>query len=156
MDPCTKPILKTLKAFAKGEIVGWDGGQGFFYLSTLWCSQSGHHPENNWAKFGYILDMKVGPKKIESFYVLGYLLELIFKIWWIWSIVSFQKKSFVYVETWWKFTSRRNTGKGKPFFNQWNFALKNVKMKWFSQFSNTKILSPPSKVWYWVQVYNQN
>jgi hypothetical protein len=46
----------------------------------LWCSQSGHHPENNLAKFGYILDMKV-EKKSKSFYVLGYLLELIIKIW---------------------------------------------------------------------------
>jgi hypothetical protein len=42
------------------------------------CSESGGHPGNNLAKFGYILDMKVGNKiKSESFSVLGYLLELI-------------------------------------------------------------------------------
>jgi len=29
----------------------------------LWCSQSGDHPKNNVANFGYILDMKVGKKK---------------------------------------------------------------------------------------------
>jgi len=45
----------------------------------LWCSQSGHHPENDLAKFGYMLDMKV-EKKSESFYILGYLLEFIIKI----------------------------------------------------------------------------
>jgi hypothetical protein len=33
----------------------------------------------NLAKFGYILDTKVEKKKPESFYVLGYLLELIIK-----------------------------------------------------------------------------
>jgi hypothetical protein len=36
------------------------------------CGQSGHHPENNLAKFGYILDMK-NRKRTESFYILGYL-----------------------------------------------------------------------------------
>jgi len=36
--------------------------------------------KNNLAKFGYILDMKVERKK-ESLYILGYLLELIIKIW---------------------------------------------------------------------------
>jgi hypothetical protein len=46
----------------------------------LWCSQSGHYPENNLAKFGYILDMKV-EKNSKSLYILGYLLELIIKIW---------------------------------------------------------------------------
>jgi hypothetical protein len=46
----------------------------------LGCSQSGHHPENNLAKFGYILDMKLGKKKILSIF-LGYLLELIIKVW---------------------------------------------------------------------------
>jgi hypothetical protein len=32
-------------------------------LSVLACRQSGDHSENNLAKFGYILDMKVGKKK---------------------------------------------------------------------------------------------
>jgi hypothetical protein len=30
----------------------------------LLCSQSGNHSENNLAKFGYVLDMEVGKKKI--------------------------------------------------------------------------------------------
>jgi hypothetical protein len=30
----------------------------------LWCSQSGDHPENNAAKFGFLLDMKVVKNKI--------------------------------------------------------------------------------------------
>jgi len=33
-----------------------------FVLRILWCSQSGDHPENNLAKFRYILDMEVGKK----------------------------------------------------------------------------------------------
>jgi hypothetical protein len=51
--------------------------------SVLACRQSGYHSENNLAKFGYILDMKVGKKKKKrgSFYILGYLLELIIKNW---------------------------------------------------------------------------
>jgi hypothetical protein len=32
-----------------------------------------------YPKFGYILDMKI-KKEMESFYILGYLLELIIKI----------------------------------------------------------------------------
>jgi hypothetical protein len=67
----------------------WDlsGGEGLFLqagflLRILWYNQSGDHPESNLAKFGYILDMKVeGKKKPESFYVIGYLIELVIKIW---------------------------------------------------------------------------
>jgi hypothetical protein len=33
-----------------------------FVLRILWCSQSGDHPENNLAKFDYMLDMKVEKK----------------------------------------------------------------------------------------------
>jgi hypothetical protein len=54
--------------------------------------QSGNHPENNLAKFGYILDMNAGQKP-KSFYILGYLLELVIKIWRIWAI-SFHENSF--------------------------------------------------------------
>jgi hypothetical protein len=46
----------------------------------LWCSQSGNHSQINLAKFGYILDVKVG-KKTELCYILSYVLELIIKIW---------------------------------------------------------------------------
>jgi hypothetical protein len=38
----------------------------------LSCSQSGDHPENNLAKFGYMLDMKVEKKK-NRFYVVLWL-----------------------------------------------------------------------------------
>ncbi len=51
-----------------------------FLSGIWWCSQSGDHSKNNLAKFGYILDRKVERKK-ESLYILGYLLELIIKIW---------------------------------------------------------------------------
>jgi hypothetical protein len=48
-------------------------------LGILQCSQSGNHRENILAKSGYLLYMKL--EKKESFYILGYLLELIIKIW---------------------------------------------------------------------------
>jgi hypothetical protein len=47
----------------------------------LSCSQGGDRPENNLTKSGYLLDMKVGKKKPESFFILGNLLELIIEIW---------------------------------------------------------------------------
>jgi hypothetical protein len=40
-------------------------------------TQSGHPPENNLAKFGYIPNMKVG--NLKTFGSLGYLLELVIK-----------------------------------------------------------------------------
>jgi hypothetical protein len=41
------------------------------------------HPSDDLARFGYTLDMKVGKIKIKikSFYILGYLMALIIKIW---------------------------------------------------------------------------
>jgi hypothetical protein len=36
-----------------------------FVLRILWYSQSGDHPENNLAKFRYILDMEVG-RRIQN------------------------------------------------------------------------------------------
>jgi len=53
-------------------------GTGFLWR-ILWCSQSDNHPENNLAKFGYIIDMKIR-KKTESFYILSYLLQIIIKV----------------------------------------------------------------------------
>jgi len=38
-----------------------------FLLRILLCSQSGDHPENDLAKFGYILHIKV-PKKNPSIF----------------------------------------------------------------------------------------
>jgi hypothetical protein len=58
--------------------------QGFF-LRILWCSQSGEHPEKRLGQIGQIWLWKVEEK--ESFYILGYLLELIIKI------CLFQKQS---------------------------------------------------------------
>ncbi len=55
---------------SKFNAIDDSNGPGFL-LRILWWSQSGNRPENDLAKFGYILDMKVG-KKTESFYVLGY------------------------------------------------------------------------------------
>jgi hypothetical protein len=51
------------------------------FFKDFWCSQNVNHPKNNSPKFGYILDMKVR-KEIESFSILGYMLELITKILW--------------------------------------------------------------------------
>jgi len=41
--------------------------------SVLACRQSGDHSENNLAKFGYILDMKVGKKKRERILLYSWL-----------------------------------------------------------------------------------
>jgi hypothetical protein len=35
---------------------------------NLWCSQSVDHPENNLAKIGYILDIKVEEKQNPSIF----------------------------------------------------------------------------------------
>jgi hypothetical protein len=52
----------------------------------LWDSQTADHPENNLAKFGYI--RYEGRKKFDSFYILGYLLEVIIRP------LQFGKKKF--------------------------------------------------------------
>jgi hypothetical protein len=49
-----------------------------FILRILWSGQIGHHSQNNLAKLGYILDMKV-EKTRESFYIVGSLLQLTHK-----------------------------------------------------------------------------
>ncbi len=58
----------------------------FIYLFINLEVPSDDHSENNLAKFGYIIDMKVSKqnknkKNKKSFYILGYLLELIIQIW---------------------------------------------------------------------------
>ncbi len=40
-------------------------GPGF----SLWCSQSGDNPENNLAKLGYIVDVKVEKKQNPSIFL---------------------------------------------------------------------------------------
>jgi hypothetical protein len=42
-----------------------------FILRILWCSQSGNRPENNLAKFGYILHMKI-KKQSPSIFLATY------------------------------------------------------------------------------------
>ncbi len=65
----------------------------------------GFFPPNSSSRFGYIQDIKVG-KKTESFNILGYLLELlikiwrfefflIFEIWRIWAIFSMQNPWYI-------------------------------------------------------------
>jgi hypothetical protein len=43
-------------------------GSAGFLLMILWCSQSVDHAENNLAKFGYILDIKVEEKQDPSIF----------------------------------------------------------------------------------------
>jgi hypothetical protein len=48
----------------QGMLTLWTKGgasksQAGFLLRILWHSESGNQPENNVAKFGYLLDMKV-------------------------------------------------------------------------------------------------
>jgi hypothetical protein len=40
-----------------------------FSLRILWCSQSGDNPENNLAKFGYIVDVKVEKEQNPSIFL---------------------------------------------------------------------------------------
>jgi hypothetical protein len=97
----------------------------WFLLRIFWCSQSGNHPENNLAKFGYIIDMKV-EKNIGSFYILGYLLEVIVRLWQFqifefqnlanlghllfpWKIPCVGRNHICQVEIWRESTSKRNT-----------------------------------------------
>jgi hypothetical protein len=49
-------------------------------MMTIWLNYFLDESVNNLAKFGYILDVKVENKQ-KPFYILGYLLELIIKIW---------------------------------------------------------------------------
>jgi hypothetical protein len=49
-------------------------------MTTIWLNYFLDESVNNLAKFGYILDVKVENKQ-KPFYILGYLLELIIKIW---------------------------------------------------------------------------
>jgi hypothetical protein len=55
-----------------------------FFFPKGFCdiAKGGNHPKDNLAIFGYIPDMKVEreeKKKTESFYIVGYPLELIAK-----------------------------------------------------------------------------
>jgi hypothetical protein len=80
-----------------------------FLLRNFLCSQSDDHSQNNFAKFGYILDIKV-EKKIESFYIRGYIVEPMFKSGEFGSFF-FHEKSLVQVEI----IFRRSTfGKNSP------------------------------------------
>ncbi len=61
-------------------------GSGFFFFLPIFSNVAEVVPDNpsdDLARFGYRLDMKVGKtkNKTQSFYILGYLMELIIKIW---------------------------------------------------------------------------
>ncbi len=87
----------------------------------LWCSQSGFHPENNLAKFGYILGYQTRKAKQNplSFCIIGYLLKLIIKIWWFkflflqkkwkWKMLQIGWNYNFQVEIWWNFCQWNNT-----------------------------------------------
>jgi hypothetical protein len=72
-----------------------------FVLRILWCSQSGHDPENNLAKFRYILDMELGKENRIPLYSwlhtgtyhknLAIWNFFLFEIWRIW--VKFSMKN---------------------------------------------------------------
>jgi hypothetical protein len=47
----------------------------------VWCSQTGDHPHEDLAKFGYGPVMKDKNKEKESFYILATLLEAVVEIW---------------------------------------------------------------------------
>jgi hypothetical protein len=64
-----------------GREGGKHWGPGFLFRILLF-SQSGDHPEINLAKFDYILDLKVSPKKPKkSISILDYLLQFIIRLW---------------------------------------------------------------------------
>jgi len=54
--------------------------QSVFILRILLCIQNDDHPENNLVKF-WLQTRYESRKKTESSYILGYLRELIIKIW---------------------------------------------------------------------------
>jgi hypothetical protein len=67
------PNLSILHAAREGG-----GAARGFFKRILWCSQSGDRSQNNLAKFGYMLDVRVEKRKG----IVLYSLEFIIKIWW--------------------------------------------------------------------------
>jgi hypothetical protein len=45
---------------------------GPFFSSILWCCQTGNHPQEDLAKFGYIPNMKVEKFKKPSYILAAY------------------------------------------------------------------------------------
>jgi hypothetical protein len=98
----------------------------FFFKRILWCSrQGGDHSENVFSQI-WLHARHESRKRIESFYIyiymyiyiLGYLVELIIKIWgfeifWFQNLANlgdlFCEKSFVYRSS-------------KPYFSGWNLV----------------------------------
>ncbi len=82
----------------------------FFLLKILWCSQSGDHPQKKSEILLYTrYESKVAYK---LFYIIGYLLELIVKIWQIWATSSMKnhwcmvQNHIFQVENWQNFVSK--------------------------------------------------
>jgi hypothetical protein len=87
----------------------------------LCCSQSGNHPENNnWAKFGYILHLKVDQKNKQNPSILffAYVLKLIIKIW------LFSRKIFETWQIWVIFSMKNPLYRLKSYFSSRNLAKK--------------------------------
>jgi hypothetical protein len=67
-------------------------GPSVSFKDFFLCTQSEYNPENNLAKFGYILHKEV-EKNQNLFYIVGFLLKVIIKPWWCGFIFIFQNLS---------------------------------------------------------------
>ncbi len=80
------------------------------------CSQSGHHPENNLAKFGYILDMK--KEKKNRILLYSWLLGT------YWGILSYLNLANLVGSF---FLAMKNPlFRSKSYFSSFKFALKGI------------------------------
>ncbi len=63
------------------------------FLSILWCSCSSDHPQDDLARFGCI-PIYEHRNKLESFYILSYLLKLIIKFRWFGFVFSLKSSEY--------------------------------------------------------------
>ncbi len=110
-----------------------------FPLRSFLCSQSAIIQKLILPNLGYILDMK-SREKTESFFILGYLLELIIKIW------RFGKTLFEIWRIWVFFFTKYPLCRSKSFFSGENFAKFTSKRNCSAVQSNWKLLSSRSAV----------
>ncbi len=117
-----------------------------FLLKILWCSQSGYHPGNNLAKFGYKIDMKGGgggakEEKQNPFIFLATFWKLLkdfvisnffkFEIWQMWAIF-FPMKNPLY--------------RLKSYFSSWNLAKILQHKKHWDKHINTRSIPTNTNV----------
>jgi hypothetical protein len=123
-------------------------------LRILWYSQSGDQPENNLAKFGYVLDMKVEKHRIFLYSWLSTITSYhkTLAIWgkknskyvefgsfFSWNILCIGWNHIFHVENWQKLARNINTG-----WRAWDAELITTKICWeFCWNLKVKILSPP-------------